>query len=68
MEYTITGIKWVAAEHGKTITIIIDFKGEMVDLFAPKRFDSKADDLDEKIKKLDKGMVLKVIERKKQII
>ena len=50
MEYTITGIKRVAAEHGKTITIIIDFKGEMVDLFAPKRFDSKADDLDEKLK------------------
>ena len=68
MEYTIIGIKWVAAKHGKTITIIIDFKGEMVDLFSPKRFDSKADDFDKKNKKLDKGMVLKVTERKKKII
>ena len=68
MEYTIIGIKWVAAKRGKTITIIIDFKGEMVDLYAPKRFVSKADDLEKKLKKLDKGMVLKVIERKKKII
>ena len=50
MEYTIIGIKWLAAKHGKTITIIIDFKGEMVDLVAPKRFDSKADDLEKKLK------------------
>jgi len=66
MEYTITGIKWVAPKHGKKITIIIDFKGEMVDLFAPNRIDSKADDLENKFKKLDKGMVLKFIERKKR--
>ena len=38
----------------------------MVDLFAPKRFDSKADDLENKFIKLDKGMVLKFIERKKR--
>jgi len=38
----------------------------MVDLFSPKRFDSKADDFEKK--KLDKGMVLEVIERKKKII
>ena len=50
MEYTIIGIKWVAAKYGKTITIIIDFKGEMVDLFSPKCFDSKADDFDKKKK------------------
>ena len=54
MEYTIIRIKWVAAKDRKTITIIIDFKGDMVDLFSPKRFDSKADDFEKK--KLDKGM------------
>ena len=41
------------------IIIIIDFRGEMVDLFAPKRFDSKAADLKNEIKKIDKVMILK---------
>jgi hypothetical protein len=36
----------------------------MFDLFAPKRFDSKSTDLEKKILKLDKAMILKVIERK----
>ena len=36
----------------------------MVDLFPPKCFDSKATDLEKKIQKLDKGMILDVIERK----
>ena len=30
------------------MVIIIDFKDEMVDLFTPKRFDSKAADLENK--------------------
>jgi len=36
----------------------------MVDLFAPKRFDSKAADLENKFQKLDTVMILMVIERK----
>ena len=41
----------------------IDFKGEIVDPFSPKSFDSKAVDLEKEFKKLDKGLVLNVIER-----
>ena len=52
MEYTIKGMKCVTTKFTKKIAIIIDFKGEMVDLFAPKRFDSKATDLEKKSKKL----------------
>ena len=40
----------------------------MVDLFAFKRFDSKAADLEKKLKKLDKGMILKFIEKNKDNI
>ena len=36
----------------------------MIDLFAPKRFDSKAVNFEKKLKELDKGVILKVIERK----
>ena len=36
----------------------------MVDLFAPKCFDFKVADLEKKFKKLDKGIILKAIERK----
>jgi len=43
--------------------IITDCKWEIVDLFAPKCFDSEAIDFEKKLKKLDKGMILKVIER-----
>ena len=64
MEYTITGMKCVTTKYGKKNVIIIDFKGEMVDLFALNRFDSKAADLEKKFKKLDKNMILKVIGRK----
>ena len=52
----------------KEIVIIIDLKGEMIDLFAPKRFNNKAADLEKKILKLGKGMILKVIERKIKIV
>ena len=57
MEYTIKEIKFVATKYGKKIVIIIDSKGEMVYLFAPKRFNNKAADLEMKILKLDKGMI-----------
>ena len=40
IEYTITGVEYLATEYGKKVVIIFYFKGEMVDLFAPKRFDS----------------------------
>ena len=46
MEYTTTGIKCFTTKYGKKIVIIINFKGEMVDLFASKRFDSNAADLE----------------------
>ena len=36
MDYTITGMKCVTTKYGKRLVIFIDFKGEMVDLFAPK--------------------------------
>ena len=64
IEYTIKGIKYNTTKCGKTIVIIIDFICEMNDLFAPKRFDSKAGDLEKKPKKLDKCMTLKAIEKK----
>ena len=64
MEYTITVMKLVTTKYRKKIAFIIDSKDEMVDLFAPKRFDSKAADFENKLKILDKGMILKVIERK----
>jgi len=48
MEYTIKATKCVTTKYGKKTFITIDFKGEMVDVFAPKRFDSKAADLDKK--------------------
>ena len=48
----------------KKIVIIIDFKVEMVDLFASKCFDFKAVDFEKKLNKLDKAMNLKVIGRK----
>ena len=47
-EFTITGMKCVTTKYGKKIVIIIDFKGEMVELFAPKRFYSKAADIEKK--------------------
>ena len=36
----------------------------MVDLFAPKHFDFKPTNLEKKLKKLDKGIIFKVIDRK----
>ena len=56
---------------GNKLVVTINFKGEMVDIFTPSRFDAKAADFEKKFKILDKGMILKVIERKykdKQII
>ena len=49
-EYTIKGVKCFTTKYGKKIVIIIDLKGEIVDLLAPKRFDSKAADLEKKLK------------------
>ena len=42
MEYTIKGLKCVKTKYGKKIVFIIDFKGKMVDLFAPWNFDCNA--------------------------
>ena len=64
MEYTIKATKCVTTKYGKKTFITIDFKGEMVDVFAPKRFDSKAADLDKKLKKIVKAMILRL--RKKR--
>ena len=35
-------------QYGKKTVTTIDFKGKMVDLFAPKRFDPKAVDFKKK--------------------
>ena len=59
-------MKCVTTKYGKKILIIIDFNGEIFDLFAPKRFDSKAADLKKKLKKLDRDMILMVVERKEK--
>jgi len=53
MEHTILGMKCGTTNYGNTLVITIDFKGEMVVLFAPKRFDSKAADVEKKFEKLD---------------
>jgi len=42
----ITGMKCVLTKYGNKSVTIINFDGEMVDLFAPKRFDSKSADLE----------------------
>ena len=68
MEYTIKGTKCFKTKYGNEVVIIIDFNGEMVDLFAPKLFDSKAADLEKKFKKLGKCMPLKVTDKNKKII
>ena len=49
MEYTITEMKCVKTKYGKKIDIIIDFKGEMIGVFASKPFDSKAASLKRKL-------------------
>ena len=64
MESTNTGMGCVRIKYGNKHVITINFKGEMVDLFAPKHFDFKPTDLEKKFKKLDKGIILKVIDRK----
>ena len=51
MENTIKAMKFVTTKYWSKIVIIIDFKGEMVDLFALKRFNSKAADLEKKLQK-----------------
>ena len=56
-------MKCVRTKYGKNY---YHYRGRMVDLFAPKRFDFKAVDFGKKLKKLDKGMILKVIERKNE--
>ena len=65
IEMVIRSQKWNLLQlNTKKIVIIIDFNGEMVDLFAPKCFDSKAVDFEKKLNKLDKVTNLKVIGRK----
>ena len=39
----------------------MNFKGEVIDTFPPKRFDCTAADFEKQFKKIDKGMVLGVI-------
>ena len=51
MEYIIKRMEWVTTKYRKKTVIIIDFKGEMVDLFAPKCSDSKAAYFEKKLKK-----------------
>ena len=51
MEYIFKAMKFVTTKYWSKIVIIIDFKGEMVDLFALKRFNSKAADLEKKLQK-----------------
>jgi len=57
-------MKCVTTQYGNKIVITINLKVEPVDIFTPKRFDSKAIDLEKKLEQLDKGMILKVTERK----
>ena len=64
MEYMITGMKCVRTRNGNKLVITIDFEGEMGWSIAPKRFDSKAADLLKKLKKIDKGAILKAFEIK----
>jgi len=64
MEYTIKEMKCITTKYGKKLVITIDFKAEIVDLFVTKRFDSKAADLQKKLTKLDKYMILKVRKEK----
>ena len=65
MEYTIPGMKCIKlnTERNSLSLVIL-----MVDLFVPRRVDSKAVDFEKKFKELDKGMILKIIERKIKMI
>ena len=56
-------MKCITTKYGNKLGITIDFKGEAVDIFASKQFDSTAADFEDKLKKLHKGMILNVIER-----
>ena len=58
MEYTIEGMKCVTTKYGRKLVIIVNFKGELVDLFAPRHFSPEAADLEKNLKKLDKGNFL----------
>ena len=64
MECTITAIKCFTAKYWIKVVITINFKGQAVDIFAPKQFYFTAADFEKKFKKLDKGMILKAIEIK----
>ena len=59
-------MKRVKTKYGKKLVINISFKGEAVDTFSPKRFDSTALEFEKKFQKLDKGKISKAIERKRK--
>ena len=50
MEDKIIGKKCVTTKNGKKLVIIMDFKEEIVDIFVPICFDSKAAGLEKKCK------------------
>ena len=56
-------MKCVTTKYEKKLIITISFKGEAVDIFTPKRLDSKAAEFENKLKKLDKGMILMATDR-----
>ena len=51
MEYTIIGMNNVTNIYEYKLVTTVDFKGETVDLFAHKCFDSKAADLEKEFQK-----------------
>jgi len=58
-------MKYVTTKCGNEFAITFDFKGEMIVQFPPKRFHSKVAYLEQKLKKWNKGMNSKVIEKKR---
>ena len=49
IEYESKEMKCITTKYGNKLVIATNFKGEMVDLFAPKRPDSAAADLKKRI-------------------
>jgi len=64
MEYTIKTLKYVTTKYVNKLVITIDFKGEMVIYLSLSILIPKQSILKRNLKKLDKGMILKVIPRK----
>ena len=44
-------MKYAKAKYGKKLVININFKGEVVEKFAPKQIDSTVADFEKKLKK-----------------